>query len=234
MMLCYMCKVRGEAKYIKSVDSFSAAMRRGDYGKYATSPFCLMHTAGDQRNWVDGLEMQAQCGLLSSYTGSNEVETEQLTYAHASPRQYDSSEKYESDDSFVVSDCDGFMVSDGHVSYDSDASDSVSETNCVGSDESAVADSDGPTYSRNSRRIGKRRVVVSDSDSPPRAEHKSRRIVEPLSPPASDMSDDVAGIDALEVSPARVAPPLSPSPLSVPPSPPDPGVGCDVANFVGS
>ena len=76
MMLCYMCKVRGEAKYIKSVDSFSAAMRRGDYGKYATTPFCLMHTAGDQRNWVDGLEMQAQCGLLSSY--SNDVETEQL------------------------------------------------------------------------------------------------------------------------------------------------------------
>ena len=33
-------------------DSFSAAVKRGDYGKHMTEPFCLAHSAGDQRRYA--------------------------------------------------------------------------------------------------------------------------------------------------------------------------------------
>ena len=59
-MVCHACKDNGERDYIKHKDSFSAAVKRGDYGKFATRPFCLMHSQGDQREWVKKLKTRAR------------------------------------------------------------------------------------------------------------------------------------------------------------------------------
>ena len=57
---CHICET------YKHKDSFSDAVKRGDYGKWMDVPYCLVHTAGDQRNWVQKLkELGERATLLS-------------------------------------------------------------------------------------------------------------------------------------------------------------------------
>jgi len=59
-MVCYDCKERGAADYIKHKDSFSAGVKRGDFGKNHTQPFCLQCSTGDQTGYIEKLEARAQ------------------------------------------------------------------------------------------------------------------------------------------------------------------------------
>ena len=63
-MTCACCRWRGKPKYGSSengfrdgycqpVDNFSRAVRRGDYGKYMTEPFCLEEHASQQTDYVN-------------------------------------------------------------------------------------------------------------------------------------------------------------------------------------
>ena len=64
LMTCACCRWRGKPKYGSSengfrdgycqpVDNFSRAVRRGDYGKYMTEPFCLEEHASQQTDYVN-------------------------------------------------------------------------------------------------------------------------------------------------------------------------------------
>ena len=64
LMTCACCRWRGKPKYGTSangfrdgycqpVDNFSRAVRRGDYGKYMTEPFCLEEHASQQTEYVN-------------------------------------------------------------------------------------------------------------------------------------------------------------------------------------
>ena len=63
-MTCACCRWRGKPRYGSSangfrdgwcqpVDNFSRAVRRGDYGKYMTEPFCLEEHASQQTEYVN-------------------------------------------------------------------------------------------------------------------------------------------------------------------------------------
>ena len=64
LMTCACCRWRGKPKYgtqingfrdgwCQPVDNFSRAVRRGDYGKYMTEPFCLEEHASQQTEYVN-------------------------------------------------------------------------------------------------------------------------------------------------------------------------------------
>ena len=64
LMTCACCRWRGKPRYGSSangfrdgwcqpVDNFSRAVRRGDYGKYMTEPFCLEEHASQQTEYVN-------------------------------------------------------------------------------------------------------------------------------------------------------------------------------------
>ena len=53
-MICHICGTE------KNKDDFSVNVQKGRYGKFMTQPFCLEHSAGDQRNWVSKLIQMGQ------------------------------------------------------------------------------------------------------------------------------------------------------------------------------
>ena len=38
-------------------------MQKGEYGKHMVEPYCLVHTAGDQQDWVARLELEGESRL---------------------------------------------------------------------------------------------------------------------------------------------------------------------------
>ena len=47
----------------RPIDDFSEAVQKGEYGKHMVEPYCLVHTAGDQQDWVARLELEGESRL---------------------------------------------------------------------------------------------------------------------------------------------------------------------------
>ena len=88
-MICYDCKARGAADYIKHKDSFSAGVKRGQFGKNHTQPFCLQCSTGDQTGYIDKLEARAKKNADSMVGDeADEVRPSGMKYQQSKHRQH--------------------------------------------------------------------------------------------------------------------------------------------------
>ena len=72
-MVCYDCKHRGAAEYIKHKDSFSANVKKGHFGKVRTQPFCLQCSTGDQSCYIEKLQATAKSQVEGMGDEADEV-----------------------------------------------------------------------------------------------------------------------------------------------------------------